>query len=370
MKRRRRFRWKLHSAALLLTFGCAGAALAVGGDSVTRKGGHKATGLSVLREGYDKVEVDRDDDGKADESFPADQVEEVTYHDAPMSFRRGLGDFTLLRFGKAAEYFTKALEEKNVRSFWLQQHANYLLGECHRKLARGDKKLLAKARQAYARAIEKVPDGRLVPFAIQGTGICLVAEGKTDAARREFEKLSAGGKYGETWTLRGKLLLAQIYSKTNKHKEALALCDEVAKLTQAPEFAHLRPEVSSARATVFMAAGKHAEARRIFTQAARATAERDVTTKARAYNAVADCFLGEKRTREALLAYLRVRVLYFKDKEELAHALYGAARCFTILRKPKEAHDLVMLLKKDYPDSQWTVKAMKEFAKEATPPQK
>lgn len=358
---------KLNVVILLLAAAWGRAAVAAGRDTVLLKNRQPAAGLTVLREGYDKVEADRDGDGKADETFPADAVTNVTYHDAPMSFRQGAASFRLGRFKEAAEYFSKALSEKDVRSFWLQQHANYFIGECRRQLAQKNKKLLAEARQAYERVIETVPDGRLVPFAIRGIGLCRMAEGKLDAARREFEKLSAQDKFGKTWTLRAKLLLAQIHSKAGKHKEAQKLCDEVMKMTRAAHHADLRREATRTRADVLTAAGEYAKAREIFLQIARETDERDVKAKARLYNAIGDCFLGEKRTREALLAYLRVRVLYFKDRDELPRALYGAARCFTILRKSKEADELVTLLMKEHPDSPWTAKAARESGRETSP---
>jgi TolA-binding protein len=94
---------------------------------------------------------------------------------------------------------------------------------------------------------------------------------------------------------------------------------------------------------------------------AREADERDVDAKARAYNAIGDSLLAKNRTREALLAYLRVRVLYFKAVDEMPHALYGSARSFTILKQSNEAREVVSLMEKEYPNSVWTAKAKKDL---------
>ena len=336
------------------------AALVEGKDTVVLKSGRNISGVVILSERYDKVEVDRDDDGKADDTFAAGDIATVSYGDAPMSFREGLLDYRMRRYEEAVGKFEKAVEEPGVRQFWLQQHANYMLGECRRRLAMNDPQLLAKARAAYEQVVEKVPDGRWAPNAIEGIGICLLQEGDAEGARGRFEKLIESGKYGEEWTLRGNLLMARALSKSGKHEEALALCRDVER-EAAPGLDQYVTDAALTRAELLMATGKHQEAQETFVKIAREADARDIVTKAKAYNCVADALLAANRTQEALLAYLRVRVLYFKAADELPHALYGAARCFTILRKANEAREVVALLGKEYPRSIWTVMAKKEL---------
>ena len=139
------------------------------------------------------------------------------------------------------------------------------------------------------------------------------------------------------------------------------MCQEVAAKAKGPELQELATEAVRTRAGVLLAAGKHDEAYKAFLEVAQKAPEGDYQTKAKAYNAIGDALMGKGRTREALLAYLRVRVLYFKSRDELPHALYGAARCFTVLRRANEARELVALLTKDYPKSAWTAKAKKEL---------
>jgi len=332
-----------------------------GKDTVTLKTGRQIGSVIVLAERYDKVEVDRDGDGKADETFDAGDVATVTYGDAPMSFRRGALDYRMRRYEDAAEKLDAALEERSVRQFWLQQRANFMLGECRRRLSMNDPRLLAKARAAYEQVVAKVPDGRWAPNAIEGIGRCLLAEGDVAGAQRQFEKLVETRKYGDEWMVRGNLWMARALSKAGKHEEALALCADTLKDAESADLKRYMIEAALTRAELLMPTGKHQEAEEAFVKIARDADARDVIAKAKAYNGVADALLATNRTKEALLAYLRVRVLYFKAADELPRALYGSARCFTILRKANEARQVVALLEKEYPKSLWTVKAKKEL---------
>ena len=332
-----------------------------GKDTVVLKGGRRISSVTVLSDGYKVVEIDRDADGAVDETFQTSDVAEIAYGDTPKSFLLGMSSFNMNQFPKAVEQLERSLEEKEVRAFWIQQHANYVIGESRRRMAEGDTTELARAREAYRRVVIKVPEGRMAPAAIRGLGLCWLEEGNTDDARLEFEKLAERDEYGEEWMLHGKLLLARMKSAAGKHEEAMRLCKEVTDKCLTDGRNVLLLEAKFVRAELLVATKRYDEAFNAFGQIAEAAHETDFKTRARACNGIGDALLGANRAQEALLAYLRVRVLYFQNRDELPHALYGAARCFTLLRKANEARELVDLLQKEYPRSVWTKRAAKEL---------
>ena len=337
---------------------------AKGKDKIVLKNG-QGFSVTVLRETYEGVEVDTDADGVEDKTYNPGDVARVEYGDAPKSFRDGLRAFEAGRFAEALDKFEKALPEKDVR--WLKQHANYLIGECRRRLGQNDKTHLPKARDAYQRVIREDSKGRLAPPSVKGVGLCLMAEGDIGAAREEFEKL-AGYDYGDVWALRGMLLQAGALSRQAKHKEALELCEKVAKDAKdaddarVPNRKELLQEAARTRAAVLFAQGEFDKGYQALMEVIRSAGERDDTIKAQAYNAIGDALLRADRKPEALLAYLRVRVLYFKKTgEELPRALCGAVCCFVKMRESNRAKELVTLLEKDYPSQVWTEKAKQEL---------
>lgn len=332
-----------------------------GTDRIVLKSGRSFSRVAVLKDGHDKVEIDRDGDGKANETFTAEAVESISYGDAPKAFRQATLDYRVGRFSAAIEQFEAALQAEETREFWLKPYSYFYIGECFRQLAETDKELLPKARAAYERVLLEAPDSRLAPDAIRGLGLCFLEQGDTDEARSEFEKLVADDRYGAIWGLRGKLLVARVDGALGKYKEGMALCEKVAAAAAAADRKDLAAEAVCAQAELLLAAKEYDKAQQAFRGIALAARESDVKTKAFAYNGIGDALLGEGRTREALLAYLRVRVLYFRARKQLPRGLYGAARCFRILRKSNEARELVTLLEKEYPNSIWTAKAKEDL---------
>ena len=346
-------------AVAVLLAAAGGVSRAAGQDNVALVSGRTIAGVTVVRDGFDKVEIDRDGDGKADELVDAIEVKDVSYGDAPLAYRQGSVYFKQGRYAEAAKYFVQAVEDEKARP-WIKAYAGYYAGECRRHLGAAEKAMLVEARLAYEQAVKADPRGRLAPYAVRGIGLCFMEEGKALAAGGEFGKLMRG-EYGNEWILGGKLLNARLLSQAGKHEDAKKLCEEVRAAAEKANRPALTREARIARSEVLLAAGEYAKAREIFYEIAREADERDVKTRARAYNAIADCFLGEKKTREALLAYLRVRVVYFEASDELPRALYGAALCFTKLRQPERARELLAVLEKEHAGSPWTQKAKKEL---------
>ena len=346
------------AAACAVALG-AGVALA-GNDMVVLKSRQSLPRVAVLRDGCDVIEIDENDDGKKDRDIPTADVDSITFGDAPVSFRQGDVFLRQGRYEDAIESLEKSLQDKEVRAFWIQPHANYLIAECRRRLAANDPSAYPTARETYAVALAKAPNGRLAPAAVRGTGLCFLGEGRPAEARAEFEKLTAE-KFGAAWALRGRALKTRALAAEDKMADALALCDDLAKTSPADLGRDAADEVLVARTEVLVKAKKFTEARALYQKMADEAGPRDAAAKGQSYNGIGDCYLAEGKTREALLAYLRVHVLYFKADDEWARALYGAARCFIVLKEPARAKELVTVLEKEHPNSPWTEKAKKEL---------
>jgi tetratricopeptide (TPR) repeat protein len=352
----------LRIALLILASLSAALAANAGKDRVVLQSGRALPRVTILREQYDKVEVDRDGDGVADDTFAGHEVKSISYGDSPIVFREGVSRFGSGRFAQAVEKMNQALKSKEVSSPRLRHHAYFIIGESLRRMAETDKTLLPKARQACKQAAAVSPKGRLIPDVARCIGLCLMAEGKVEQARTEFNKLLDKTEFGAAWAVRGKILLARVHGMEGTHEAGLKLCDEAVQEATAAGNKKLAKTAVFARAELLLTAKQYEKSYKEFLKIAEEAGSADYKTKARAYNGVGDALLSANRTREARLAYLRVRVLYFKDRDELPHGLYGAARCFSILKERNKTRELVAILEKDYPNSIWTVRAKKLIA--------
>lgn len=82
----------------------------------------------------------------------------------------------------------------------------------------------------------------------------------------------------------------------------------------------------------------------------------------RAFNTLGNCYRGVNRDKEALLAFLKVDVLYPQNPRDHAEALFNLTQLWTKLKElpnaKQRAQDYREKLKSRYPNSPWTKKAM------------
>ncbi len=82
----------------------------------------------------------------------------------------------------------------------------------------------------------------------------------------------------------------------------------------------------------------------------------DTKTLAETCIRLGDCYQAGGRTKEAILAYLRVDILFPKEKKQHAEALYYLSRLLAQDGKPDKASDAAARLQEHYPRSPWTAR--------------
>lgn len=362
MSRRLLHTLRLHRRlAVLAVLGlCAPAVHAAGGDKVVLHDGTTLADVTVLKADHDAVAVDTTGDGAADRTLKGGEVARIDYEDSPMDYRRGLFRMGAGEYDDALARFSAALRAKEARAFWLEPEARYMIAECLR-LKANDAQGYREAEEAFRVVLETAPKSLAVPRAMQGIGRCLLGADRAAEAERQFDKLIVGEPYGREWALHGKLGKARALSAQGKADAGVKLAAEVMEATKGTTMVALHATAEDTWTDLLFAAGEYAKVRAIFQAAADAAAQHEVAARAHAYNRIGDTYLAENAVKDALLAYLRVRVLYPNDDEELARALCGAARCFTLMKKSREASELIDILKRDHGDSAWTARILAEL---------
>ena len=85
-------------------------------------------------------------------------------------------------------------------------------------------------------------------------------------------------------------------------------------------------------------------------------AEDDTKTLAETCVSLGDCYQAAGRTKEAILAYLRVDLLFPKEKAYHAESLYYLSRLFAQEGKYDKSSDAAARLQQAYPQSPWTAR--------------
>jgi len=325
--------------------------------------GQTLTNVTVLSEDYREVQLDTDGDGVVDRKVPQNEVRQVVYDDVPAAYRTAMAVFRLgNQYDKALKHFAEAGKTGGVRP-WLKDYVAYYSAECVRRQAGTDRALLAQAAQKYQDALASNANSPFREGLQLGLGSILLQQNDLDGARRQFASLERAAVKDE-FKLGAMLNLARVDMLREQPAEAVKQFDKVlAKGEKGYSATYAEAVVGKGRALI--ALKQYPEAGRFLEGALKTT--RNDALLSEGYTTLGDCryeyagTLKDKKAarsayKSALMAYLRVEVLYYQDSEMLAKSLYYAGKCFQNLERDDRAQEKFALLRKKFPDSPWTSK--------------
>ncbi len=153
------------------------------------------------------------------------------------------------------------------------------------------------------------------------------------------------------------ILQAQVALANGKIEAALAPLDSVLRVTPSTPAEWSRHyDALLAKATCLQKQAKFQEAIDLLTSVLDEAPEEDAKMLAETCVRLGDCYQAAGRTKEAILAYLRVDILFPKQKTHRAEALYYLSRLFAQDGKFDKAADAQARLQQAYPHSPWTAK--------------
>jgi tetratricopeptide (TPR) repeat protein len=181
-------------------------------------------------------------------------------------------------------------------------------------------------------------------------------------AKSDVEKADATMKLllEAPWTdfkMEADILQAQVALASGKTEAALGPIENVLRVKpSSPGELSRRYEALLLKATCLQKEGKFPEAIDVLTGILDEAGEDDTKTLAETCVRLGDCYQAAGRTKEAILSYLRVDILFPKEKSQHAEALYYLSRLFVQDGKPDKSADAQARLQQSYPHSPWTSK--------------
>jgi tetratricopeptide (TPR) repeat protein len=162
------------------------------------------------------------------------------------------------------------------------------------------------------------------------------------------------------WTdfkMEADILQAQVALASGKTEAALGPIENVLRVKpSSPGELSRRYEALLLKATCLQKEGKFPEAIDVLTGILDEAGEDDTKTLAETCVRLGDCYQAAGRTKEAILSYLRVDILFPKEKTQHAEALYYLSRLFAQDGKLDKSADAQARLQQSYPHSPWTAK--------------
>ncbi len=280
-----------------------------------------------------------------EQKVPVDQIDTVTYDNPTPSYTLAESRENAGLLAEAADLFEKAAAEAKDKPL-IQRAAQFRRASLLADLAQADPGRTDEAIAALEAFLKAQPSSRQVGPALEG--LVRLALQKGDTARAETALTELAARVPSAGD-RAAILRARLQGRQGKHAEAIAALDKLA--AGAPKGSPRAREALLAKAESQAASKQFPEAEKTVRDViAQAPPEADAV-QALAYNTLGDCLRAAGRPKDALLAYLRVDVLYDRDKEQHARALARVAELWRELKQDARADEVLDRLRQQYPRS-------------------
>jgi tetratricopeptide (TPR) repeat protein len=275
------------------------------------------------------------------------EVALIEYDDAPDEYRRGLGYYTKGSWYDAIRNFEKALTIANrpvaedeippVRAWWVNQYANYYLGECYRERAHRHPDEFPKAEAHYRKVTELDPRPRLWGDAMIGLGRTLAAQSKYREALDAFQEvadLASRREIAPYLAMAARVAKAETHELAGDHSSAASDYERLAR-DVAEEQPELALSYSLKSAFALLSAGSTSRARRAFEDLQSQYPDSSIA-QAGAWNGLGEIALERGEARQAREAYGHTIALYGAASEEYERALAGMVRALRAIGSREE----------------------------------
>jgi len=334
--------------ALLLLATLPGPAWAT--DRVRLTAGNTANG-TITEMSANEVTVEL---GSNKRTFPVNEIESVQFDSEPNPLTQGRVAVNAGRYSDALTILAK-LDDEDLKRVEMAKDVEFFKALCAARLALAGEGSIADAGKKMS-AFEKSSGTNYHYYAACETlGNLLLALHKPADAERYYSKL-ADAPWPD-FKLRAGVLLGQALATQKQFGKAAAKFEEVlAMKATGKEADAFKATALLGKAGAFSALGKADEAGKLIDEIIAKAEPEDSELHAKAYNIQGNSLKAAGKKKEALLAFLRVDLLYPRHPEQHAEALANLATLWTELDKPERAAQALSTLKEKYPSSPWATK--------------
>jgi len=322
---------------------------AFGLETVTRRGGKSVSG-DVSEISKTEVVVKVKTPKEETVSIPANEVLNIAWSGEAAEAGVARSDDNAGRYQKAIEGYQKSLQTGKSTNPNAKIDLEYGITRATARQALADlpqidasiKQLEAFRGQEHYRHFE----------AVQLLGNLYLA--KQDYARAAAAFEAYGKAPWKEYRLASKISLARVKLAEKNLDEALSLYESVlADSTEGTGETAQKQEASLGKSRVLLAQQKPADALQLLNSVIAAADPDEVTLHAEAFLRQGDCLRELGKDKDAVLAYLRVDLLFSAAKPQHAESLYQLAKLWAKVGRPERAEEARDRLLAEYPNSEW-----------------
>lgn len=335
-------------AVCVLTAGAVGARAA---DVITRKSQTNRVAGSVT--GVTKTEVTiKPATGNAT-TIPANDIADIEWDAATAPFKLARSDENGGRLDRALEGYRKVLQEVDPASEHFKTEVEYTTARTVARMALADPGRQDEAVKLLEAFLKQHPDSYQHYPALNWLGRVYLAKADFANAQQTFDKLAQA-----PWTdfkMAAQTATAQIQMAQDNLDGAIQSFDAVisAPAEGANEQAR-RYEAMLGKAKALNRQQKFDESAALLKEVVAKAPANDSALMAQAYVLQGDSLQAGGKTKDALLAYLHVDVLFAQETDAHAQSLYHLAQLWKVVQHPERAAEAQAKLEGSYPNSEWT----------------
>ena len=285
--------------------------------------------------------------------MPANEIERVRWQGEPAQLTQVRVEERNGQYDKAIAGYEAAIKDSSNENLTTDLEFLIARAAAHKALDEGENydpaiKRLEKFRNAHPNSFRYF-ESLLISARL------VSAKGDVEQAAATM-KLLAAAPWND-FKMEADILSAQVALEHGQIDAALGPLDSVLRVKPATpaEWAR-RYEAQLIKAKCLKKQGKFQQAIDALAGILDEAAEDDTKTLAETCVSLGDCYQAAGRTKEAILAYLRVDLLFPKEKAYHAESLYYLSRLFAQEGKYDKSSDAAARLQQAYPRSPWTAR--------------
>lgn len=287
--------------------------------------------------------------------IPAGQIVDISWEGEPTALKQGRSHEAGGRLPQALEAYTKAAADNKSDKAGVKADIEYFAIRTEVRIASNDPSKINDALKKLNEFVSK--NGSSRHFYEASGYVVELNLTKKDAAGAKAAAEALAKSSGNEQKMAAKIALGRVALMENQVPDAQKLFDEVVAMpTMGTAEESRKQEARLGLAQCLYADKKYDEAVKLLDDVIEKSAPEDARVQAEAYVRQGDCYQAAKKSKDALLAYLHVDVLFANQKFVHPEALYHLSQLWTAVQQPDRANEAIDKLNSEYPNSPWTQK--------------
>jgi tetratricopeptide (TPR) repeat protein len=286
-----------------------------------------------------------------DRAIAVNEIRTVIFDGEPTELSQARVNATNGAYENALENLGK-INIADVRRDFIREDIEFYKAWCAGKLALGGKGGIIEAGRQLNTFVRSHPQNFHYLAAVEMMGDLLMADERFENAQKQYADLAKAP--WPDYKMRAAVLVGRTLQAQGKHAEAIRQFDVALAITDdGPDSPNQRLAATLGKAVSLAETGGHEEAVASIEKIIHDADPQQKELHARAYNALGRCYQKAGKTKDALLAFLHVDVLYNNVPEAHAEALAQLAPLWQAIGQEERAREARQLLEDRYGESRW-----------------